>query len=260
MRLARIRVDGTVRYAELEAEEAYILTGSPFNRGTRTGELVRLDETELRCPIEPSKILCIGRNYVAHIRELGHEIPKEPVLFLKPPSSLIGHGDAIVLPPESARVDHEAELGVVFGKRARNVRAEEALDYVYGYTAVGDITARDLQPKDGQWARAKGFDTFCPVGPWVTTGLDPARLRVQARVNGATRQDGETALMMCDVPALIAYASRVMTFEPGDLLVTGTPEGVGRLDAGDVLEIEVRGKDDGDPGVGVLRVGVRAAG
>ncbi|MEO6418106.1 MAG: fumarylacetoacetate hydrolase family protein [Polyangiaceae bacterium] len=208
-------------------------------------------ESQLVCPVLPSKILCIGRNYAAHAKELGHEVPSEPLLFLKPPSALIGPGDTIVLPKESARVEHEAELGVIIGRKCRNVSREEALSYVFGYTCVGDITARDLQKKDGQWSRAKGFDTFCPVGPWIETTLDPASVRVTARVNGTTKQDGSTTQMMFPVAELIAYVSRMMTLEPGDLLVTGTPEGVGPLVSGDLLEIEIEG-------IGTLRSPVRA--
>ncbi len=202
----------------------------------------------------PSKIVCIGRNYAAHAKEMGNEAPSEPLLFLKPPSALLDPGGRIVLPEVSARVEHEAELGVVIIAPARAERAgrEDALAYVFGYTCVGDITARDLQKKDGQWARAKGFDTFCPVGPWIETELDPRALAVRCRVNGETRQDGVTSNMIFDVPTLLAYASRMMTLEPGDLIVTGTPEGVGPLVGGDRLEIEVGG-------VGVLRTSVSAA-
>ena len=255
MRVARLALpDGNVSYARLDREDglAELLDAAPWSeQGPTSGERARVawKEADLRCPVAPSKILCIGRNYAAHAKELGNEAPSEPLLFLKPPSALLDPGGAIVLPPESARVEHEAELGVVIGQRARNVRRENALAYVFGYTCVGDITARDLQKKDGQWARAKGFDTFCPVGPWIETELDPRALAVRCRVNGEVRQDGSTANMIFDVPTLLEYASRMMTLEPGDLLVTGTPEGVGPLVAGDRVEIEVGG-------VGVLRLSV----
>jgi 2-keto-4-pentenoate hydratase/2-oxohepta-3-ene-1,7-dioic acid hydratase in catechol pathway len=196
-------------------------------------------ETDLSCPVTPSKIVCIGRNYVAHAKEMGSDVPNEPLLFLKPPSSLLGPNEQVSLPGASSRVEHEAELGVVLGKRARNVTPEEALGCVFGYACVCDVTARDLQKKDGQWTRAKGFDTFCPVGPFIETEFDPKGARVQCRVNGEIRQDGNTADMIFDVPTLIAYVSRVMTLEPGDLLVTGTPEGVGPLAPGDELEVEI---------------------
>ena len=239
-------------FAELREGSATLLSAPPWLGGVPVPEkVVSWAENQLRCPVTPSKILCVGRNYAAHAKELGHEVPSEPLLFLKPPSALIGPGESIVLPKESARVEHEAELGVVIGRRCRNVSREEALSFVFGYTCVGDITARDLQKKDGQWSRAKGFDTFCPVGPWIETSLDPRALRVSARVNGATKQEGSTAQMMFPVAELIAYASRMMTLEPGDLLVTGTPEGVGPLASGDLLEIEIEG-------VGILRSSVRA--
>jgi 2-keto-4-pentenoate hydratase/2-oxohepta-3-ene-1,7-dioic acid hydratase in catechol pathway len=186
--------------------------------------------------VEPTKIVCVGRNYAAHARELGSDSPVEPLLFLKPPSSLIGPGDAVVLPPESLRVEHEAELGVVIGRRARLVPRERAMDYVFGFTCVCDVTARDLQRTDGQWTRAKGFDIVC-------------------RVNGEVRQDANTAQMIFDVPTLVAYVSRMMTLEPGDLLITGTPEGVGPLVSGDALAVEI-GAEAGGGGLGVLRLRV----
>jgi len=253
MRIARLALpDGETSYARLDEGIAELISHPPWSdSGPTSGERAHVawDERDLRCPVEPSKILCIGRNYAAHAKELGNEAPSEPLLFLKPPSALLDSGGTIRLPPESARVEHEAELGVVIGRRARNVRKEDALAHVFGYTCVGDITARDLQKKDGQWARAKGFDTFCPVGPWIETELDPSRLSIRCRVNGDTKQDGVTSNMIFDVPTLIAYASRMMTLEPGDLLVTGTPEGVGPLISGDRLEIEISG-------IGVLRASI----
>jgi 2-keto-4-pentenoate hydratase/2-oxohepta-3-ene-1,7-dioic acid hydratase in catechol pathway len=210
------------------------------------------------CPVEPSKIVCVGRNYAAHAKELGNEVPAEPLLFFKPPSSLLGPGETVVLPPQSARVEHESELAVVIGARARNISAAEAPHVIFGFTAANDVTARDLQRKDGQWTRAKGFDTFCPVGPWVVTGLDPRSVRVLCRVNGEVRQEGTTSQMVFDVPTLIAYVSSVMTLEPGDLILTGTPDGVGPLAPGDACEVELR--DEGTrESVCLLRSGVRAA-
>jgi 2-keto-4-pentenoate hydratase/2-oxohepta-3-ene-1,7-dioic acid hydratase in catechol pathway len=181
----------------------------------------------------------VGRNYAAHAKELGHEIPSEPLLFLKPPSALLGHAGGVVLPPESARVEHEAELAVVVGRRAKNLGKEEALSYVLGYTCACDVTARDLQKRDVQFTRAKGFDTFCPVGPWIETELEPGDVRIACRVNGELRQDGRTSQMLFDVPTIVAYASHMMTLEPGDVLLTGTPEGVGPLTAGNALEVEI---------------------
>ncbi len=251
MRFARVMLDGEPTYARLEGDRAHPLARSPWISRVEVGPARPFDAKDLVCPVRPSKIICIGRNYAAHAKELGNEPPKEPLLFFKPPSALIGPGDAIVLPPksDSEKIEHEAELGVVVGARGRNVAAADAMSLVFGYTCVGDITARDLQKKDGQWTRAKGFDTFCPTGPWIETELDPAKSRVICRVNGKVRQDAPTSDMLFDVATLLAYASRVMTLEPGDLLVTGTPEGVGPLISGDALAIEVAG-------VGVLDVRV----
>lgn len=195
--------------------------------------------------VQPSKIVCVGRNYAAHARELGNEVPKQPLLFFKPPSSLIGPGDAIVLPAASSQVEYESEIAVVIGKRARKVSERDALSYVRGFTCANDVSARDLQKSDGQWGRAKGFDTFCSVGPIVAEGLDWKKLEVFGRLNGEQRQHGATTDMVFGIPMLIEYISHVMTLEPGDLILTGTPEGVGRLKAGDVIEVEI-------PGIGTL--------
>ncbi len=241
MRIARLPTAQGPKFAELHSDGATLLDGAPWLGKRAAGSKVAYVDADLLCPVEPSKILCIGRNYAAHAKELGNAVPTEPLLFLKPPSSLLDPGGANRLPPESTRVEHEAELGVVLGKRCRNVTREDALSYVFGYTCVGDITARDLQKKDVQFTRAKGFDTFCPVGPWIETSLDPSNVRIQCRVSGAPRQDGSTANMIFDVPTLLAYTSRMMTLEPGDLLVTGTPEGVGPLVDKDTLEIEIDG-------------------
>lgn len=192
-------------------------------------------------PVRPTKILGVGLNYRAHAAEMKKALPDEPLFFLKPPSALIGPGDAIVRPRGYQRMDFEGELAIVIGRRCRRVSRAEALDVVAGYTCLNDVTVRDLQVKDVQYTRAKGFDSFCPVGPRVATGLDPSRLRIVTRVNGAVRQDSTTSDMIFDVSTLIAYASRVMTLEAGDLITTGTPPGVGPLVAGDVVEIEIEG-------------------
>lgn len=192
-------------------------------------------------PLEPTKIVGVGLNYRAHAAEMKKAPPAEPLLFLKPPSALIGPGAAIVRPRGYLRVDYEGELAVVIGKRARRVTAARALEHVAGYVCLNDVTVRDLQTRDGQFTRAKGFDTFCPVGPRVVADLDPARLAIATRVNGKTRQSSTTADMIFDVPALIAFASGVMTLEPGDILTTGTPAGVGPLVAGDVVVVEIEG-------------------
>lgn len=196
--------------------------------------------------LAPSKIVAIGQNYRAHALEMGKGVPTEPLLFLKPPSALIGNGDGIARPHGYLRVDYEGELGVVIGSRACRVSPEAALDHVLGYVCVNDVTVRDLQTRDGQWARAKGFDTFCPVGPRVVGGLDPRALRITTRVNGVIRQDSNTCDLIFDVATLISFVSAHMTLEPGDLLSTGTPAGVGNLEVGDVVEIDIEG-------IGVLR-------
>lgn len=200
---------------------------------------------------KPSKIVCVGRNYVDHAREMGNEVPKAPLLFLKPPSAVIGDGDPIVLPPASRQVEHEAEIGVVVGRRLRRASAAEAERAIRGFVCLNDVTARDLQKSDGQWSRAKGFDSFCPVGPRVAGGLDWRGLEVVGRVNGVERQRGTAGQMVFPIPELLAYISHVMTLEPGDIVATGTPAGVGPLRPGDVVEVEI-------PGVGVLRNPVEA--
>lgn len=203
--------------------------------------------------VQPSKIVCVGRNYAAHARELGNEVPKQPLLFLKPSSSLIGPDEAIVMPGASQQVEYESEIGVVIGRQARKVTAARAMEYVRGFTCANDVTARDLQKTDGQWGRAKGFDTFCPVGPRVAEDVDWTALEVIGRVNGVERQRGSVKEMIFSIPVLIEYISGIMTLEAGDLILTGTPEGVGKLAVGDLVEVEI-------PGIGVLRNTVRGDG
>ena len=200
----------------------------------------------------PGKIVCVGRNYAAHAREMGNEPPATPMLFLKPPSAVVGPGDAIVLPPESSRVEHEGEIGVIVGRTLRRASPDEAEEGIGGFVCANDVTARDLQRTDGQWGRAKGFDTFCPVSAAPVAGLDWRRLEVICRVNGAVRQHGRATEMETGIPDLLAFISDVMTLEPGDLVLTGTPAGVGPLVAGDVVEVEI-------PGVGILSNPVRSA-
>lgn len=193
-------------------------------------------------PITPSKIVCVGRNYREHAAELGNKMPDEPLLFLKAPSAVIASGEEIVLPSASQQVEHEGELGVVIGRVARKIRSDEdPLSYVLGYTCVNDVTARDLQRKDVQFTRGKSFDTFCPVGPWIETDIDPSHVTVETRVNGEVKQKGNTADMAFPVAFLIRYISEIMTLYPGDLIATGTPAGVSRLKPGDTVEVEVAG-------------------
>ncbi len=208
-------------------------------------DVVRAGRTEA-LDLVPSKIIGIGQNYRAHAAEMGKGIPDEPLMFLKPRSALLPSGGAIERPTGYDRVDFEGELAVVIGQRARRVTREQALDVVLGFTCCNDVSVRDLQKKDGQWARAKGFDTFCPLGPTIVAGLDPRALAIKTRVNGVVRQDSSTSDLIFDVATLIAFCSQHMTLEPGDVITTGTPAGVGNLSPGDVVEIEIEG-------IGVLR-------
>ncbi len=241
-----------LRYATSEGPQSGILHGDDIHRITDstifdpflpiTGTpVMALSEATLLPPVQPGKIVCIGRNYAAHAAEHHAEVPAEPMIFLKPPSALIGHRAAIELPPNAGRVDHEAELAVVIGQHTRDVSRENALDVVLGYTCANDVSAREYQQKDGQWGRAKGFDTFCPLGPWINTDLDPADLAIRARVNGESKQDSRTSQMVFDVPALIAFISHIMTLEPGDVILTGTPAGVSSLQPGDTVQVEIEG-------------------
>jgi len=244
------------RFGMIEGVEVFALTGD-LNEGNLSLEgvepAIKLAEAKLLPPVAPSKIVCVGRNYREHAAELGNPLPDEPLLFLKAPSAVIGDGDTIELPSVSERVEHEGELAVVIGRRCRRIpKDEDPLSYVLGYACVNDVTARDLQRKDVQFTRAKSFDTFCPVGPYVVTGLDPLDLKVLTRVKGEVRQSGRTSALAFTVPFLLRYISNVMTLEPGDLLATGTPAGVGPLRDGDTVEVEVEG-------VGTLRNFVRAS-
>ena len=217
---------------------------SDANPDVQYGNLDALPQgARLLPPCAPSKIVCVGRNYAEHARELGNAVPAEPLIFLKPPSSLIASGDAIVYPKLSQRLDFEGELGVVIGRRARNVKREDAGSYVLGYTCVNDVTARDLQRKDGQWTRGKGYDTFCPAGPCLIPRdeADFASFRIRTLVDGETRQDGRVAEMLFSVNDIIAYVSAFMTLEPGDLIATGTPPGVGSLQPGSKVQIQIDG-------------------
>lgn len=229
------------RYGWILEGKVGLLEGSPFSEYRRLEANLSQEDVRLLPPVEPSKIICVGRNYVAHAKEHDAEVPKIPLIFLKPPTSVVGQADAIVLPPQSRQVEHEAELAVVIGKRGRWIPPENALEYVLGYTAANDVTARDLQRSDGQWTRGKGFDTFCPLGPWIETEFDPADAMITCHVNGEMRQMASTRDMVFNVRQLIAFASSVMTLLPGDVLLTGTPAGVGPLQNGDVVEVTIEG-------------------
>lgn len=247
MRIARFTTGGDPRYAMVDgpegSEELVVLTGDPIYMPVQpTGERVPLarDDVRLLAPVIPrSKIIGVGRNYAEHAAEMGNELPTRPLLFLKPNTSVIGPDDPISLPSWTQEVHHEAELAVVIGKVAKDVSPERALDQVFGFTVANDVTARDVQRSDDQWARAKGFDSSCPLGPWVVPGLDVEDLAVRARVNGEVRQDGRTSQLIFDVAHLVSYVSEAFTLLPGDVILTGTPAGVGPIVHGDVVEVEV---------------------
>jgi 2-keto-4-pentenoate hydratase/2-oxohepta-3-ene-1,7-dioic acid hydratase in catechol pathway len=257
MRFCRYQLNNVVRYGLVEQHNGQDVivhasgqlpaSASDFNAGEAVE--IPLASVRLLAPVTPSKIVCVGRNYREHAKELNHAVPTEPLIFLKPPSAVLAPGDSILRPISlSQRVDHEGELGIVIGKPCRQLKeGADVREYILGYTCVNDVTARDLQNKDGQWSRAKGFDTFCPIGPLVVSGLDPwTGIRVQTRVNGDLRQDGTTADFIFPIDVVMRYISQVMTLEPGDVIATGTPAGVSPMQAGDVVEVSVEG-------VGTLR-------
>ena len=252
MRDASSPASATPGYGLIEGENVIEISGPPWGQWSRGSRSSRFADLRLLAPVEPSKIVCIGRNYAAHAAELGNEVPKEPLMFLKPPSSIIGPEEAIVLTKYSQKVEHEGELAMVIGRRCSQLSdAEDALSFVLGYTCLNDVTARDLQKSDVQFTRGKGFDTFCPVGPHIETALDPSNVLVETYINGARRQSGFTSLMIYSPAFLVRWISRMMTLMPGDVIATGTPAGVGPLVAGDTVEVSVAG-------VGVLRNPVHA--
>ena len=234
--IVRFKLEGQARGGSLSLDDRRIIS---------SGDVIALDDVELLAPCNPSKIVCVGLNYAEHANELKMKLPDEPILFLKPHSAIIGPGEEIVVPESSKRIDYEGELGVVIGKRCKYITADDAKKYILGYTCFNDVTARDLQQKDGQWTRAKSFDTFAPFGPWIAT-IDPSDADIQTRVNGAIKQKSNTSDLIFSVPKLMEFISKVMTLEPGDIIATGTPPGVGRLDKGDVVEVEIKG-------IGVLK-------
>jgi 2-keto-4-pentenoate hydratase/2-oxohepta-3-ene-1,7-dioic acid hydratase in catechol pathway len=241
MKIVRVAHGNEARFGILEGERVFALKGNVFGSFGKGEELGLLSAQKLLAPMLPSKVVALGLNYADHAREMKQPIPSQPILFLKPSTSVIGPGEKIVYPEMSKRVDYEAELAVVIKMPARNVAVGRALEYVLGYTCLNDVTARDLQAKDGQWTRAKSFDTFCPIGPWIETELDPAKLRVRALLNYQTVQDSDTGQLIFKVPEIVSFVSRVMTLLPGDLIATGTPPGVGPMQKGDKITIEVEG-------------------
>ncbi|MFT4260446.1 fumarylacetoacetate hydrolase family protein [Microbacterium sp.] len=255
MKIARFSHDDAIAYGIIDDSDLVVLAGDPMFAGYETtGQRVPLADAALLAPVIPrSKVVCVGKNYHDHAAEMGGEAPAEPLLFLKPNTAVIGPGDAIVRPIAlSDRTEHEGELAVVIGKVAKNVKAADASAFVLGYTIANDVTARDLQRKDGQWSRAKGFDTFCPLGPVIETDFDAASATIETRVNGEVRQHAPLSDMIHSVASIIEYASAVFTLLPGDVILTGTPAGVGAFEAGDVVEVEISG-------LGILRNTVRDA-
>ena len=248
MRISRFTVENEIHYGVVqgEGEDQVVvpIAGDPFYNGIQPieGASWKVQDVRLLAPVIPrSKIVCVGRNYADHAAEMGNELPTSPMLFFKPNTSVVGPGDPVTLPSWTERVSYEAELAVVIGRICKDVPAEKADEVIFGYTAANDLTARDAQETDGQWARAKGFDGSCPLGPWIETELDPSDLRIASRVDGQTKQDSSTAQMVFSVAEIIAYASAAFTLLPGDVILTGTPAGVGQVDEGDRIEVEVEG-------------------
>ncbi|MFW6113395.1 MAG: fumarylacetoacetate hydrolase family protein [Actinomycetota bacterium] len=246
MKLARYAYRGHILYGVVKGEEISEILRTPFTGLEKQGRVYPGDEVELLAPVYPQKIIAVGLNYSDHAREVDMPIPEEPVLFMKPPSSILPHEGAIVYPVASRRVDYEAELALVCGTECRDVPVEEASDHILGYTCANDVTARDLQARDGQWTRAKSFDTFCPLGPFIETEADPDGLVVELSLNGEKRQSSAVSNMIFDPPELLSFVSHIMTLYPGDVILTGTPPGIGEIRPGDTVEVNV-------DGVGLLR-------
>lgn len=246
MKIVRYRFEGKTLVGVLVGSAVHEVNGSIFGKLERTGAKHKLSQVKLLTPCQPSKVVAVGLNYRAHAAETGSKVPQEPLIFLMPPTAVIGPGDEIVYPPISKRVDFEGELGVVIGKRAKNVPEGRALEYVLGYTCVNDVTARDLQAREAQFTRSKGMDTFCPVGPCIETKLDPHNVQLETFVNGHLKQSSSTSDMVFGVPKIIAYITEAMTLLPGDVISTGTPSGIAPMQVGDTVEVRVSG-------VGTLR-------
>jgi len=241
VRICRVAVDDDLHYGVLEGEAVALLSSHPFGPFEPEGRVLPLADVRVVAPVLPSKIIAVGRNYAEHAREMGSEVPAAPMIFLKPSTSVIGPGEPITLPWQSEQVEHEAELAVVIGRLCREVPEERVREVVMGYTCANDVTARDLQRTDGQWGRAKGFDSFCPLGPWIETDVDLDDALIECRVNGDVRQSGSTAGMVRDVAELVSWISAVMTLLPGDVILTGTPAGVGPIVGGDEVSVSIAG-------------------
>jgi 2-keto-4-pentenoate hydratase/2-oxohepta-3-ene-1,7-dioic acid hydratase in catechol pathway len=241
MRLVRFRFGDRIATGALDGDDVRMLRGTFFEDPVPTGESVPAADVRLLAPVLPSKVVAVGRNYADHAAEMGVDVPEEPMLFLKPSTAVIGPGDPIVYPAISKHMEYEGELACVVGRLTRRVTSDGAARSILGYTCANDVTLRDLQATDGQWARAKGFDTSCPLGPWVETELDPANLAVETRVNGELRQSARTSQLAFDPAEIVAFISTFMTLLPGDVVLTGTPAGVGPLEVGDEVRVEIEG-------------------
>ena len=241
MRLVRFRFGDRIATGALDGDEVRLLRGTFFEAPIPTGQSVPAADVRLLAPVLPSKVVAVGKNYAEHAAEMGGEVPEEPLLFLKPSTAVIGPGDPIAYPSISKRMDYEGELACVIGQVVRRMASEEAGKAILGYTCANDVTLRDLQGSDGQWTRAKGFDTSCPLGPWVETELDPADVALETRVNGEVRQSARTAQLAFDPAELVAFISSFMTLLPGDVVLTGTPAGVGPLEVGDEVQVSIEG-------------------
>jgi 2-keto-4-pentenoate hydratase/2-oxohepta-3-ene-1,7-dioic acid hydratase in catechol pathway len=241
MRIARFRHQGKVAFGLVEGESLNVLVGDPYSGISESGQTLPLTSVEILAPTEPSKIVCIGMNYSAHAAEIAQDVPDEPLMFFKPVSSIVGPGHPIVLPWQSSQVELECELAIVVGKTAKDVPIDKVGDHILGFTIGNDVTARDLQFSDLQWARSKGFDTFCPLGPWIETDYDPEQSVLESRINGLVRQQGRTEDMNFGIYEIFAYVSQNVTLNPGDIILTGSPAGLSRIEKGDFVECEISG-------------------
>jgi 2-keto-4-pentenoate hydratase/2-oxohepta-3-ene-1,7-dioic acid hydratase in catechol pathway len=246
MKIARFNLNGEIRFGSIDQDHVSLFAGNPMESIEHSGEVVNLDQVQLLAPVAPSKVICIGMNYAAHAAEISQDVPDEPLMFFKPISSIIGPGENIVLPHQSDQVELEVELAIVIGKEAKNISKSAVKEHIFGYTIGNDVTARDIQFSDLQWARAKGFDTFCPLGPWIETDFDPAKKHLESRVHGELRQHSITNDMIFDVETIVSFVSENLTLLPGDVILTGSPAGISRISHGDEVECEIEG-------IGVLR-------
>lgn len=241
MKIVRFWDGDSISYGVLEDEKIAMVKGNIYGSHVVDGTLVDLEDVQLLAPCEPSKIVCIGLNYHDHAKEMSLPVPKEPVVFLKPPSSITGPDTNVIHPPQCKKLDYEAELAVVIGDVTRNVEPEETSEKILGYTCANDVTARDLQPRDGQWTLSKSFDTFCPIGPYIKTDIKVDSLAIKLFLNGQLKQNSNTSEMIFSIPFLISYISKIMTLFPGDIIITGTPSGIGSMEPGDTVTVDIEG-------------------